>query len=394
MLDEASIPVFEDVDLFAADLRENPFSVYARLRATAPVVYLARHDLYAATRYEENRLILGSPDDFLSGEGVALNETTNALMRGTVLASDRPEHTRLRQILGRPMSPARLAELRDRMRTLAADAVAAALGGQAFDAMTDLAMVLPLSVVSELVGLPEEGRERMLEWAGAGFNVMAPASAELCERSYGIMAQMIGYITDPALADRLKPGSWSAQLWDSVREGELAEEEFRSIIQGYVTPSLDTTIFAIGNLLWLLARNEEQWARLKARPGLAARCVNESLRLESPALGFSRVAARKTQLADCELPASARVMTLLPSANRDERRYADPDRFDIQRDASDHLAFGGGIHRCVGANLAMLEIGTVLQAIVEKVDRIEAVDWRRAENAMLRGFAQLDLRFH
>lgn len=387
-------PALLDIDLFSAETRGDPYAAYGRLRDAGSVCYIERHGLYAIGRHQELRDALTNWQDFSSAGGVAMNDLMNRLMAGTVLASDPPEHQRLRHILGIPIAPSRLGKLRPRLRALAAERVAELKGAGRFDAMRRLAMLLPLSVVSDLVGLPEEGRERMLDWAGAAFNGMAPAGVQLSDDAFPVMKEMVDYITAPDLVEKLRPDGWAAQLWESVKDGSLAEEEYRSIIQGYVSPSLDTTIFAVGNLLWLLATHPDQWRALKANPALQTRCINECLRFESPALGFSRLAKRDVTIGDVLVPAGARIMTVLPSGNRDERRYADPDRFDILRDAADHLAFGGGVHRCIGGNLAMLEIGAVLEAIVELVDEIDFVDGRRADNAVLRGFDYLEVSLH
>lgn len=380
-----------DIDLFSEATRQDPYPAYQVLRDSGEVCELAGLGLYAVGRHQQVKDILGNWEDFSSASGVALNALMNQLMAGTVLTSDPPEHKRLRDMLARPLSPARLAELRLRLAALADKRVAELIGAGRVDAMPNLAMLLPINIISEMVGLPEEGREQMLDWAAAAFNGMAAEGLPLCDQAFPVMLGMVDYITSPDLPSRLKPGSWAADLWQFVEGGQLGEEEFRSIIQGYVSPSLDTTIFSIGNLLWLLATNPEQWRRLKENPSMISRCINESLRIESPALGFSRVAQRDVEIGQVAIPKGSRIVTVLPSANRDERRYERPDTFDIGRDASDHLAFGGGIHRCVGGNLAMLEITAILTSIVKQVESIKVHDFKRADNAVLRGFAELQI---
>ena len=394
MTDAVLEPMSVDLDLFSGEVRKDPYPAYRQLRDAGPVCHIKKLDLYAVGRHRELCEILANPTDFSSASGVAMNDLMNTLMAGTVLTSDPPEHKRLRQILGGPITPARLAKLKPRMRELASARVAELRGRGRFDAMRELAMLLPLSVVSELVGLPEEGRERMLDWAAAAFNGMAPQGLPLCDEAFPVMREMVDFITAPDLVDRLRSDGWAAQLWEAVKAGQLAPDEFQSVIQGYVSPSLDTTIFAVGNLIWLLAQHPEQWRRLKAEPGLLSRCINESLRFESPALGFSRVAQRDVAIGGVAVPTGARIITVLPAGNRDERRYEDPDRFDIRRDASDHLAFGSGIHRCVGGNLAMLEIAAVLEALVDQIDYIELHAAGRADNAVLRGFERLEVSLH
>lgn len=383
-----------DIDIFSDDVRREPFEAYRRLRDAGPICRLPGYDLYAMGRHADIKAALGNWQDYASGDGVALNALTNDWMTGTTLASDPPVHKNLRDILARPFRPQKLAALRQRLADLADAKVRLLVGTGPVEAMRELAQLLPLAVISELVGLPEEGREQMLDWAAAAFNCMAPAELELTQSAFPVMAGMMTYINDPSLPERMRPGTWAAELWECTRTGEITEESFRSIVQGYVSPSLDTTIFAIGNLLWLLSNNPDQWSTLRKEPALVQRSVNEALRMESPALGFSRVTRRELTIGGEIVPAGARIVTVLPSGNRDERRYADPDRFDVRRDSSDHLAFGGGIHRCVGGTLAMLEITTVLEALVRHVSNIECTSAVRADNAVLRGFAELKITLH
>ncbi|OYU34497.1 cytochrome P450 [Novosphingobium sp. PASSN1] len=386
-----TIPRF-DVDLIAPEIVAEPFEAYRLLRDIGPVCEMPRYGLYAMGRHADVKAALGNWEVFSSADGVALNDICNGFMAGTPIGSDPPNHTRFRDLLARPLAPRRLVEMRGRLAELASERVREVVGSGPIDAMELLARHLPLRVISELVGLPEEGRQRMLGWANAGFNSMGAAAVPDTGQALATMGEMIAFISDPELPARMREGSWAAELWAAVACGELTAPEAQAILQGYVTPSLDTTIYTLGTILWLLAGNPNQWALLKANPTLITRCINEALRIEGPARGFSRVTRRDHAIGDCTLPAGSRVMTVLPAANRDERRYADPDRFDITRDASDHLGFGSGIHRCVGANIAMLELTVMLEAIVREVDAIELIGAVRANSMMLRGFERLDLR--
>lgn len=202
----------------------------------------------------------------------------------------------------------------------------------------------------------------------------------------------MGYVADPSLPDRLRPGSWSAALHDASVRGEIAHDQFASMLQGYLTPSLDTTIFAMSNLLWLFANNPDQWELLRSRPALIPRAINEAIRIESPVQFFSRVATEDTDIDGTPVKTGSRVFVMYAAANRDPRRFEDPDRFQIGRDSTDHVGFGHSAHRCVGMNLALMEITAMLTALVGKVKAVELVDAKRADNAILRGFEKLALR--
>lgn len=385
------IPRF-DVDLFSPEVMADPFDAYRELRDLGPVCEMPQYGLFAMGRHADVRQSLTNWEAFSSAQGVALNQVCNHYMAGTAIASDPPQHGHARNLLARPLAPKRLQEIRGRLSELADSQVQKVVGNGPFDAMAMLARHLPLSVISELVGLPEDGRQRMLEWAAAGFNAMGAEGVAQTSNALPVMGEMVAYICNVDLPENFREGSWAETLWHAVREGELSTEEAQAILQGYVTPSLDTTIYTLGAILWLLGNNPNQWTKLKANPALVTRCVNEALRVEGPARGFSRVTTRDMMFEDYLLPAGSRVMTVLPAANRDERRYQNPDDFDITRDASDHVGFGAGIHRCVGANLAMVELTVMLEAILRHVDDIEILTMTRTSSTMLRGFDTLEVR--
>ena len=383
-----------DVDLYSPENIDDPYSAYQALRNAGPVCALPGTDLLAIGRYDDLRSALADWQTFGSGSGVAMNAPMNGALRGTILGTDPPQHKALRDIVGRPLSPDRLAALRQRINELAERRVAELLARGTFCAAADLAHYLPLTVVSELVGLPEEGRQRMLDWAGAAFNGMAPMNAGKFEEAMPVIGEMIQYITDPELPSRLVPGSWSHQLHQAVENGEITRDYFISLIQAYLAPSLDTTIFATSNLIWLFGRNPDQWTKLRERPALIPRAINEGLRIESPASGFSRLVNRDVEVDGITIPQGSRVVMFFASGNRDERHYADPDRFNVERDSSDHLAFGHSLHRCVGMNLALLEMTALVRALLPHVSRFELGNETRAGNAVLRGFTKLEVTVH
>ncbi|ATE66359.1 cytochrome P450 [Rhizorhabdus dicambivorans] len=380
-----------DVNLYSPDTLAYPYEAYRTIRDAGPVCRLAGSDLLAIGRHADLRTALADWQSFSSGSGVAMNAPMNAALRGTILGADPPEHQRLRDIVGRPLTPARLGALRQRIYRTAEQRVDELVARGTFCAATDLAHYLPITVVSELVGLPEEGRQRMLDWAASAFDAMAPLEAGRFEAAMPVIGDMIRYVRDPALPARLVADGWAAQLYAAVDAGEIDKPFFESLIQAYLAPSLDTTIFATSNLIWLFAHHPDQWQKLRERPALIPRAINEALRLESPASGFSRLVSRPVRVDGIDVPEGSRVVMLFASGNRDERRYQDPDRFDIERDSSDHLAFGHALHRCVGMNLALLEMTALLSAMLPRVSEITLNSERRADNAVLRGFAELNI---
>ena len=374
-----------DLELFEEASLRDPFEDYRALRDAGPLVRLRQPDVYAIGRFADVQAALRDDSRLISGEGVGFSETFNALKGNNVLQSDGDLHRRMRATVMKPLTPARLSQARGDLKELVAARIAALAGTGQFEAMAALASFLPVRAVSHLVGLPEAGRERMLEWAGAAFNAIGPHQDPADVASMKVVLVFMSSLRP----DAVREGSWAAQLFDAVGTGKLSMPEAMGAISAYIVPSLDTTILAKGHLLYNLARHPEQWAMLRARPELIPAAVLEGVRHSSVLRWFSRVATADYPVGDAVVPQGARVMLLYGSANRDERHYADPDRFDVTRDARDHLAWGTGPHMCAGMSLARIEMEVLLEALVEAKVALRTGTPVAGTNAGLYGFASL-----
>jgi cytochrome P450 len=187
------------------------------------------------------------------------------------------------------------------------------------------------------------------------------------------------------------PGSVAAGVVDAAANGELAPDQVAALIVGYLAPSLDTTISAMGSALWLAATHPEQWDVLRRQPELIPNAFNEVVRLESPIRIFSRVATSTTSLGGTSLDQGARIAVLYGSANRDPLQFADPDSFTVDRvNAGEHLGFGHGVHSCAGQGLARMETHALLSAMTKTVARIEITGPAvRATNNLINGWERL-----
>ena len=257
-----------------------------------------------------------------------------------------------------------------------------------FDAMDQLARLLPVEAIAHLVGLEAEGRERMLEWAAAAFNSIGP---DQDARDLESLASSRAYVAQLS-PSKVRPESWAAQLFEAASEGKISGIEAIGAISAYIVPSLDTTILAKGHLLYNLARNPDQWKLLCDKPELIQSAVLEGVRHSSVIRWFSRVASEDYAVAQQVIPKGARVMLLYGSANRDERRYAEPDRFDVTRDCRDQLAWGRGEHMCAGLYLARMEMEVMLEALVEHGAPLWAGSPVIGTNKGLFGFQKLPFR--
>lgn len=221
---------------------------------------------------------------------------------------------------------------------------------QSFDAVQDLAQALPLSIVPDFIGLPNDVREHLLDWAEATFNAMGPMN-ERCTHAIQTLPKLFGYAAQIAASGDLQPGSFGAGVLEAEREGRITAAQCPQLLTAYLVPSMDTTISAVGSAIWLFGRYPEQWDRVRENPSLIANAFEEVLRLESPLQSFTRKTTSDYEMEGISIPAGARVIVLFASANRDERRWEHADTFDVTRNTSGHLGFGYGIHLCAGASL-------------------------------------------
>jgi cytochrome P450 len=375
-------------DEFLADAHRG----FRELRDLGPVVYLPQHDVYALTRYAEVREALTDWERFSSAAGVSLTEFPNS--QPGIIHMDPPEHTAERELLAPPMSRRGLHEASVEIEATAQKLVAEVAERGIVDGVTELAQIIPVMIVSRLVGLPETGRERMLEWATYAFNSMGPAgNVRTAEGTAGVMG-VVEYMQSEVWPDTVVPGSWADHAFQRGEELAVPIELMKAKILAYVMPSLDTTIQAIANALWSFGNNPDQWELLRERPDLLNRAINEVLRLESPVMTFSRLlVGGDHELGGVTIPDGARVLVMFASGNRDERKWEDPDRFDVTRDgASEHLAFGFGIHLCLGQGLARLEMRELFKALLARVERFEIGEYERIVNNTLHGFSRLEVR--
>ena len=386
-----TVPSIE-FDLYSDQQLFDPFDGYRKLRDLGPLVHLENLGMYVAARYRDVKEILSRPDIFISGKGVMMNDTVNSIFAGGIgLCSDGDEHRRIRKVEARPLNPRMLRELRDTITAEAEAVVGEVTAERHFDAATKLAQYLPVRIVSNLVGLPEEGRERMLIWAAANFDSFGPLN-DRASGALSVFDEMVGYAMTQCVPEKLKPGSWAAMLHEAADHGEITEQDAKLMALSYVAPSLDTTIFATSSAIWMFANHPDQWQKLRERAALIPNAINEVIRIESPIQGFSRVAAEDFELDGSTIPAGSRVIILFGSANRDERYWGNPDEFNIERpNAVDHVGFGFGEHVCIGNNLARMEMAALFTALAKKVERFTQGSHQRVLNSTLRGFTKLEM---
>jgi cytochrome P450 len=378
-----------EVDLFDDQVLVDPYPVYDELRHLGGAVWLERHRAWAIPRYAEVRAISRDHGTFSSEPNPGLEPDRPYMPRGDVLGSDPPVHEKLRGVLASQLAPRALRGLAEQIAAQADELVASVVARGEFDAVAELARRFPVDVVADLVGLGPDRREDLMEFADAAFNTFGPFNART-EASLETVSGLLDFMQSAMSRESLAPGSWGAAAYAAADRGEISHEDAGRMMGAFVVAGMDTTVNAIGSAIWLLAERPDQFAELRANPGLAKSAFEETLRYESPVILFARGAVRDTEVDGTRIAGGDRVLLLYGSANRDDRRYPNPERFDISRNPLDHVAFGHGIHVCVGAGLARMEGPAILSALARRVDRLElGGEPQRHLNNVIRGLATL-----
>jgi cytochrome P450 len=393
MTTTAPVPTYDE-DIYADEALLEPYEHYRRLRDLGPAMWLERHGAYAVTRYADVRAVLADADTFRSANGIALNEPANSAILGCTLASDGELHAHLRQVIAHRLTPRSLRPVKEQV-TAAADALVEQLVARgSFDAVADLARALPLSVVPDFIGWPAEGREHLLRWAGANFDSFGPVN-ERVEKALPQCGEMAAFGAEIVRTGNVLPGSLGASVLEARDRGEVTTEQTMMLMLDYLAPSLDTTISAVGSAIWLFGEHPDQWDRVREDPQLIPNAVNEVVRYESPISSFGRLVERDTEIDGVPVPAGSRVVVSYASANRDERKWGDPDVFDVtRRDAVHQLGFGFGDHGCAGQALARMETESILVALARSVTRFELGTPERALNNLIRALGTLPVTVH
>lgn len=390
------VPVIT-ADPFSLENLANPHPLHEQLREAGPVVRLDYYGIWGMARYEQVNASLKDWRTFSSASGAGLSDFRKEKpwrVPSLLLEADPPAHTRAREVVGPILSPPAMKALRasfEREATLLVDQLAA-LGS--FDAVTQLAEVYPLKVFGDAVGLPEEGRENLLPYANMVFNAFGPRN-QLLAAAMADAQPVQQWIATNCSREMLRPGSFGAQIWEAVDAGKIPQEWAPLLVRSLLSAGLDTTINGIAAAIYALASHPDQWSLLREDPSLAASVFEETVRWESTVQTFFRTTTREVEVAGVRIPEGEKVLLFLGAANRDPRRWTNPDQFDIRRNASGHVGFGMGLHRCVGQTVARVEAELILTALARKVERIEITGQpQRKPNNTLRSWTSLPVTVH
>ncbi|WP_405168183.1 cytochrome P450 [Nocardia sp. NBC_01499] len=382
-----------DIDVFSTEALLDPAPYFKKLRDVGPVAYLTEHDMYGLFRYEQVRAALVDWEGFSSAQGIAMNPTANELSDGSILSMDPPRHKALRRVLDDALRPKYVRQVADSIEQLADDLVDELMAREEFNGVTDFAAKLPVDLVMDLIGFPrDEQRDKILVWALGAFNYFGPPGERQLSTFPDVQALMQYLVTD-ATPDKLLPDSFGQIVWEAADRGEISENEALMTMSAYACAGLDTTIAGVASTLWLLARNPEQWKAIREDPDLVPGAFLEGIRMETPIQSFSRVTTADMDIDGVTIPEGARVLLSYGAANRDERQYPDPDEFRADRNPTDTVGFGFGVHNCPGRTLASMEANALFVALAKRATTLElAGDPHRTPNNITRGLDTLPIR--
>ncbi len=363
------VPVCE-TDFYSAETIANPVAIYSEMLSLGPLVWLNANNLYAICGHSEVVAALRNHACFSSGHGVSINDNINKLLIGSTLNSDPPQHDATRKITFAPLSPKHVRLVKDRIEGEAQYIVDKLLKNKRFDAASELAPYVPLSVVRDLVGLGEYGKDHMLEWGAATFELMGDPK-ERGAKAADNLKRLREFLEDSETLDHLSDDGWAKRATRLGIESGMEPARAAELMRDYIAPSLDTTISAIGFGIKLFAEHPEQWDKLRGNRDLMRNAIEEIVRLNTPIRAFTRYVTEDINVAGTLLKKGTRVLIVFGAANRDAKRFPDPHRFNIERKTIGHVGFGQGVHACLGMNLARLEISSLLNLLADRVERFE-----------------------
>jgi cytochrome P450 len=374
----------ETIDLSDHDafLDAVPYAWFAMLRRDAPVYFNPEPDgpgFYAVTRYEDIRTVHRDVDTFSSEIGGTSLEDLDPEQieaRKSMIDMDPPRHDELRGLIARRFTPRAVQVWEDAVRTVTDRVLDAALEKEEFDFVEEIASEIPMQVFAEILGVPQEDRryivelgDRLLGNQDPEYFVPPDPSHRLLPFSSPAALEMFEFGRKMAAARRKEPGN---DIITQLAFEPLTQREFDVYFVLLATAGNETTRHTISHGLLALLEYPDQFERLRRDPSLYKLAADEMLRWATAVHYFRRTTTEDTELAGTEIPAGSKVTTWLVSGNRDEEVFENPDTFDVGREPNKHMAFGpGGIHHCLGAHLARLEVSIAFEEMLNRVDGFE-----------------------
>lgn len=364
------IPVY-DGDMWGREAILSARATDDKIRELAPVVWLSRENIAIMGRYNEVAAGLTDWQSF-SNQSRPWHDP-KSVRPEILLTDDPPRHTEIRKVMAKVMSPARLKVLTADFERTANQQVEKlmARAGEVIDANVDITRPFVHQVLPDLLGMPEAGRENMSAFGHMVWATMGPMNEVFHEALRG-SEPVIGWADASCTRENMTKVGMGEATYALADAGEITHDEAKLLVMTILAAGSDTTVITMATAIRAFCEFPGEWRKLRANPALLRNAFDESLRWDSPSRMAGRITAKDVTIDEYRLPAGTRTGLLFAAANRDPRKWPDPDRFDIERDLRGHVGWGFGIHSCVGRVMAQLEMEALFGALLKRVENFEA----------------------
>jgi cytochrome P450 len=388
-----------EYDPFSYEQDEDPYPIYRWMRDYAPAYYNERLDFYALTRFQDNLDAFLDAATWSSGWGTSLEFMDGPKPdTGLMIYMDPPRHTRYRKLISKAFTPRSIQMLEGEIRRIACGYLDALEGRRHFDVVKEFTARLPMDVISSMLGIPEADRQEVQSNSNWILH-REPGNPMPVKQAFRAQAALMKYMTAQIEDRRRRPQDdlmtrlTQVELHEDGVSAQLSDDDIRAFLILLATAGNETVTKLLATAYHELWKSPDQRRRLVADPGLAANAVEETLRYDPPSQYQGRVTTREVLLHGVKIPQHARVLLINGASGRDERRFPDPDRYDVGREIDMHLGFGYGRHICLGASLARMESRIGLEEFLRRWPEYEipsdgAV---RMHSSNVRGFAGLTI---
>jgi cytochrome P450 len=388
----SDIPVYSD-DLFNRESVINSRAVDDALREMAPVVWLERENIAMLGRWEH---VSAGLQDWKSFSNTSRPwHDPNSVRPEILLTDDPPRHTQVRLVIGKTLMPKTLKRAEEHFQEIAAKQVAALLKreGEVIDAHSEICAPFVHEVLPDLLGLPHEGREKMSAFGHAVWATMGPMN-ELFKEAVEGSDDVINWAVWACERENLAPGSLGMAMFEAADRGEITQEDAKLLTLTMLSAGADTTVMTMSTAIRAFCEFPDQYQLLRQDSSLIKTAFDESLRWDSPSRMAGRITKKDVEIEGIVIPEGTRCGLMFAAANRDPRKWPEPDTFDIKRDLRGHVGWGYGVHACVGRTLAQMEAQALLGAIVKHIDSFESAgDLEWWLTTIGHGPAKLPIRF-
>lgn len=360
-----------DIDMFGAESVRDARSVDDSIREMAPVVRLTREDIVVLGRFEH---VSNGLSDWRAFSSTSRPWHDPSSVRPEILLTeDPPRHTEVRMVIAKVLSPKALNAMAGAFRREADAVVDRVLDkrGEVFDAVDEISRSFVYKVLPDAMGLPEWGREHMAAFGHMVWATMGPNNDLFREAMIG-SEPVLAWVDDCCNRENLSPDGLGMQMFYAADRGEITLDEAKLLVQILLSAAADTTVMTLSTAIRAFCEFPDQYRLLREDPALIRNAFDESLRWDSPSRMAGRITARDVEIDGYTIPRGTRCGLLFAAANRDPRRWEEPERFDVRRNLRGHVGWGYGVHTCVGRTLAQLEADAMLGAMTARIGRFEA----------------------